>query len=397
MRESLLIRFGDDPLQPIDWLCWASDSQQVIASGELASCAELNHLSEMAMSRQVIVLLPGTAVSLQQTPLLRVQYRKLQNSLGYLFEEQLAEDPQTLHVCPIEYHDDLLTVAVVHKQSMDCWQQRLTDANIVAEKWLPDYLALPPAQPSQLTLMSYRGGYLLRTAHKFGGWIDANWLAIALEQFDPNGECSLYSDIDASLGGGRAISELNSELPLPVLAPEAITSEVTLLQGEYRQDQPLRRYFKQARYLLISAAVALLLLVANQLAQMWQLQQQAHQGQQQLAQLYQQVFHRAAPQQDYQVQRAFYQLGASQQQGSMLGFLPMLKRLLPTFNQFSDLQFQTLNYDLSRHQLMLRISAPSFASFEQFAKAAKPLQVTNGALIREADRVVGTLTIKEPS
>ncbi|CAG9298376.1 type II secretion system protein GspL [Celerinatantimonas diazotrophica] len=395
MRERLLIHLGSDEHQPIDWLCWTDDEQQVVASGVLKNAEELVQLQPLAQTRQVIVLLPGSEIALQQLALNRAQYNKVQNSLGFLFEEQLAADPQTLHICSVDYSDGLLTVAVVDKSLMQRWQQWLTDAELETTQWIPDFLLLPNPQPEQLVLLHCRGGYLLRGGKMGGGWLDESWLSDGLDLFDPERQYRVLGDVSSEVAGGREVDELNVELPLMVLAEQVKFCPVNMLQGDYRVRQSGR--FKQARYLIGAAIFCLSVTAANYFAQAWQVNHQLDQTQQQLAKIYQQTFHQNVPNEPYLVRRAFYQLGAKNNQQTRGDLLTMLRSLTPVFKQFPTMQYQSLSYEQSSGKLVFQVSAPDFATFEAFRKAVKSFAVQTGALSRHDHQVVGTLTIKERS
>lgn len=393
MRERLLIHLGSDEEQPIDWLCWTDDGHQVVASGALKNASELVQLQPLAHSRQVAVLLPGNEISLQQFTLNRAQYSKVQNSLGFLFEEQLAADPQTLHICSVDYTDSLLTVAVVDKLLMQRWQRWLGEAEIETEQWIPDFLLLPPPQSKQLVLLHYRDGYLLRAGKMGGGWLDESWLSEGLELFDSERQYRIWGDVGSDTVDGRVVDELSVELPLMILAEQVKNCPVNLLQGDYRGHHS--GYFKQARYLIGAAIFLLVVSAANYFSQAWQINQQLEQTQQQLAKIYQQTFDQRVPDDPYLIRRAFYQLGAKSNQQSRGSLLVMLRALTPVFKQFPSMQYQSLSYERDAGKLVLQVSAPDFATFEAFRKAAKSFAVQTGALSRHDDRVVGTLTIKE--
>ena len=60
MSESLVIRLGTTQQQPVAWLVWSSQEQEIIASGELPSADALGELQERAGGRPVVTLVPGS-------------------------------------------------------------------------------------------------------------------------------------------------------------------------------------------------------------------------------------------------------------------------------------------------------------------------------------------------
>ena len=59
MSESLVIRLGTNKQQPVAWLVWSGQEQEIIASGTLPSADALGELQERAGGRPVVTLVPG--------------------------------------------------------------------------------------------------------------------------------------------------------------------------------------------------------------------------------------------------------------------------------------------------------------------------------------------------
>lgn len=397
MKESLFIHLGCAVDQCIDWLCWSVQLGEIVSSGELNHASELEHLQEMAMSRDVIILLPGQHVVLQQMELGVSHYRQVQHSLGYLFEEQLSVEPERLHVCRVDYRDGLLTAAIVDKSLMNQWILWLDEAGISSAKWIPDYLALPVPDEHQMTLLSWKENWLVRSSISFGAFIDDNWLALGIDKLDPEHDRIFLTNVQTKpLGDQREYTLLDVELPIQAMVEGALNTSVNLLQGEFRRERPVGRLLYQLRYLIASLVLAVILMGANQGVRLWRLHQQVHSGEQQLAALYEQVFHNKAPQSSYLVRESLKHVveQRNRHQGQD-GLLSMLSQLTPAFAKLHGLEYKSLRFDRSTKQLAIRIEAPSFSSFEQIKQAIHPLQMTTGALNRTGHKVVGTVTIKE--
>ncbi|MGL6151093.1 MAG: type II secretion system protein GspL, partial [Aeromonas sobria] len=54
MSESLVIRLGTNKQQPVAWLVWSGQEQEIIASGTLPSADALSELQERAGGRPVV-------------------------------------------------------------------------------------------------------------------------------------------------------------------------------------------------------------------------------------------------------------------------------------------------------------------------------------------------------
>ena len=69
MSEQLVIRLGSRAEHNISWLVWASHSQEVIASGEIAGADQLPELAVRLGGRPVVALVPASDVVLKQVSL----------------------------------------------------------------------------------------------------------------------------------------------------------------------------------------------------------------------------------------------------------------------------------------------------------------------------------------
>lgn len=395
MKEVLLIHLGAKREAPIDWLCWSLDSKQIVGSGELPNAEQLAHLQAMAEHRQVIVLLPGEQVTLLKTPLARSQYRQIQSHLTYLFEEQLAGDPEKQHITPVSYEEGMFEAVVVDQTQMDEWLSWFAEADIKPGRWVPDYLALPVAEPATTMLLQYRHGWLIHQYHGICGFVDDDWLDPILAQIRSS-DSVLVSDIDAArVGDEWEQKPLNVELPLLTLLDGALVSSVNLLHGRYRQEKASQGGWKNYRWLFASAALVVILAVGQVFVHSWVLQHKVSQGQAQLAKLYEQVYHRKPASPVYALQTFRRMMRQSATGASQQGFLTIMEQLTPAFSKIPELQLRSVSYDDSSHSLALQVRAPSFASFEQFSKAAAPLEVQSGAQSRQGDQVSATLTIRE--
>ena len=89
MHETLILRLpaqGTD--EPIPWLVWHNGQQELIASGELDSVADLGQLKEKANRCEVIVAVPGQDVLLTRVTLPAGTKRHLQRIIPYALEEE---------------------------------------------------------------------------------------------------------------------------------------------------------------------------------------------------------------------------------------------------------------------------------------------------------------------
>lgn len=394
MKENLIIHLGEDALQPIDWLC-VDDHGQVVASGQLSGASELAYLHDMSEKRAVIVLLPSAQLSIQQIPLSLMHYRKMKHSLGYLFEEQVIADPDTLHVCELSYEQGVLSAAIISHQQMSQWCQWFADCGISAMQWLPDCLALPPCADSSLVVWQTERGYLLRSGTMQGGYIDASWFACALASLDPEQQASVVTNATDHVFDRREIQRLSEgELPLEALAPQALSSNVNLLQGVYRGVSSTTKQGNRW-YLAIAVMFMLVTGVANIASEQWSIRHQLAANHQQLVNDYQQIYTQKAPHRDDVLIDALQRAAMHQQSNSEHSLMDFLAQLAPLWHKFPALQLQSMHYDVPNRAVVFKVKAPSFDRFTKFKQAAHPLHVEVGSLNKQGEQVIGILTIKE--
>lgn len=135
MAEFLVIRLGENPGQSVDWIA-------VDDKGTRRSPPVTGSLPEAARDvgeRNVIVLVPATAV-LTTTVYVPVKGgARLRAALPFALEENLADDVETLHFAVGRRRDSgRLPVSVVARTQMTEWLELLDSAGIAAAKMVPE-------------------------------------------------------------------------------------------------------------------------------------------------------------------------------------------------------------------------------------------------------------------
>lgn len=139
MAEYLVIRLGENPGQSVDWIA-------VDDNGTRRSPPVTGSLPEAARDvgeRNVIVLVPATAV-LTTTVYVPVKGgARLRAALPFALEENLADDVETLHFAIGRRRDSgRLPVSVVARTQMTEWLELLDSAGIAAAKMVPENYGL---------------------------------------------------------------------------------------------------------------------------------------------------------------------------------------------------------------------------------------------------------------
>ena len=89
MSEHLIIRLNSQPSDPIQWIVWSPENEEVIASGELNSAEELSSLSQYSDQRTVSALLPSSDVLLCEVAIPEGAARQFSSMLPFIVEDDL--------------------------------------------------------------------------------------------------------------------------------------------------------------------------------------------------------------------------------------------------------------------------------------------------------------------
>src|SRR5688572_10832210 len=122
----------------------------------------LSEIHDFARQRRIVCMVPAVDIYLGQALLPAQGNRnKYRQAIPYALEEELAEDPEQLHFAlgkeqPVEIHSDEksvdvmaagkqvnIPVAVINKERMRNWLQKLAAAGLQPHALVPEVLSLP--------------------------------------------------------------------------------------------------------------------------------------------------------------------------------------------------------------------------------------------------------------
>ncbi|MGF1700999.1 type II secretion system protein GspL [Photobacterium makurazakiensis] len=430
MSEFLTIRLSSRAEQPVQWLVWSPQQQEVIASGQLASIAQLDDIADYATQRAVYVLVPTCDVLLTEVAIPAGSSRQLATVLPFLLEEELAQDVDGLHVHLLQKGDDMAQVAVVEHRKVELWLSALADSGIEAKKLLPDSLCLPLFDHGY-TAAELEGQWLVRQAEAQGVCAEPEWLETwLLAQKAPlrfsaeenDDEDSNDSDEDSI---GDAVTEQDTEqqivihhyTPAPVgvsgewlaetpelvmqlLAQGAEASKANLLSGVYKQQPAWRKYLKPWRKVAIAAGLVLTVLITQHVVSIQSMEKQALAYKAESERIFRQVLpqFQRIPSQSYlkrQVESEISRLGGTSSNDSVL---PWLAELQPSLAKVSQLSVQNLRYDQNRGEIRFQAVAADFQNFEQLRTLlAEQFEIDMGQLNREGNQVTGAVVLRRKS
>lgn len=248
MPDRLLLRLASDG--GLSWLRRGGTPSS-------ASMPGTPPVSALAAADDVVVLVPAEDVLLTEVTLGARSRAQLMQALPYAVEDQVLAPVEDLHFSAVRGDGDRVGVAVVAKERLRGWLQRLDEAGIRADRLLPESLALPLAD-GHATAMIEPAHAVVRLGP---------WSAFAC------GPAELPGWL-AQLGGGHApapldVHDFRAQPPLALPVPVATYREkqrdalaflassdgagLNLLDGEFA---PRHRRLRAAHPWRIAAALA---------------------------------------------------------------------------------------------------------------------------------------------
>jgi general secretion pathway protein L len=380
MSETLVIRLRAAEEAPASWLVVDENGAR---SGPLLNGPVADALN-LATGRRVVLLLPGSDITLAEPELPVRGGARLAQVVPYALEDQLASDVDTLHfaVGSRSVGAAGTPVAVVARSLMQDWFERCEAAGIHASAAYSDAAAVP-ASPGGCTLLLDEALLYVRRAEALPFVLDATPLADALDSVLPPPEAGvepaehvtfyaastdyeLHRDVIEGLRPRTATLQVKllPDGPLPLMAAQAATGAgVNLLQGPYAVGSSLGTRLKEWRLPAALAAGTVLLFVANQGLAWWQ----AHKAEQALDAQIAEVFAQILPGQPVVDPRAQIQgaIGAGAKDGG--GLLPAMTLLAEALAQAPAARIEAMSF--RGNALELRLTAPTVESLDGIKQA----------------------------
>ncbi len=395
--EQLLIRLGATEADPISWLVWSTAEEEIIASGELANADALSTLAERAGHRAVIALAPSSEILLKWVALPPRAGRKVLSALPFMLEDELATDISEQFFAIGPKVGDSQAVAVVSHSKLQMWQQWLADAGLFCNHLIPDVLAVPVTENgwSVLTL----GDQMLVRQDTFKGIQgEQAWLLPTLGHFTSQQEAPVvitnYAGIDLSDMPNITVSDAPLELPMHVLAKEAMSSSFNLLQGEYKVKRTRNNAWTQWRVAAVLAVLVLCTSLIDKTVTLYQLKSENAALTSEIDQAVKSGFPNIGVYRNVKL-KLQYELNKLSKSGGDASMLVMLDQLSDAFAS-TQVKPQTLRFDATRTEIRIQAQGKSFEALEQFRRQAEGagFTVEQGAINNRDDNVIGTVSIR---
>jgi general secretion pathway protein L len=395
--EQLLIRLGATEADPISWLVWSTAEEEIIASGELPNADALSTLAERAGHRAVIALAPSSEILLKWVALPPRAGRKVLSALPFMLEDELATDISEQFFAIGPKVGDSQAVAVVSHAKLQMWQQWLADAGLFCNHLIPDVLAVPVTENgwSVLTL----GEQMLVRQDTFQGIQgEQAWLLPTLGHFTSQQEAPVvitnYAGIDLSGVPNITVNDAPLELPMHVLAKEAMSSSFNLLQGEYKVKRTRNNAWAQWRVAAVLAVLALCTSLVDKTVTLYQLKSDNAALSSEIDQAVKSGFPNIGVYRNVKL-KLQYELDKLSKTGGDASMLVMLDQLSEAFAS-TQVKPQTLRFDATRTEIRIQAQGKSFEALEQFRRQAEGagFTVEQGAINNRDDNVIGTVSIR---
>jgi general secretion pathway protein L len=266
MNQFLVIRLAN----PISWVIVGADGGRLgpISTGDLADAAPV------AAERQVVVIAPGSSVTLARPELPVKAGSKLAQVVPYAMEESLAGEVEQFHFAIGATDESGATqVAALRREELRSWLQALASAGIEPLAVVPDTLCLPD-NPGKTVAVIDAGQLLVRAPAGIPVTLDAEPLTesftlAGLEGDDRHVQLFVsQQDWHESREMIEALREVTGSLDLqiltdgalPLLAATAVkTGTLSLLQGEFARRIGWRAEWQRWRVAAFLAVAALAL------------------------------------------------------------------------------------------------------------------------------------------
>ena len=395
--EQLLVRLGANHTDPISWLVYSRTEDEIIASGELPNADALSSLTERAGQRSVIALAPSSEILLKWVELPPKAGRKIISAIPFMLEDELATDISQQFFAIGPKRGDEQAVAVVSHEKMELWQSWLSEAGLFCDTIIPDVLAVPVTENgwSVLTL----GEQLLVRQDTFKGVQgEATWLLPTLVHFTAQQESPItitnYAGIDLSSLPNIEEAQAPLELPMQVLAKEAMQSSFNLCQGEYKIKRKRSGVLSQWRVAAVLAVLALCTSLIDKGVTLYQLKAQNQALSAEINTAVKAGFPNIGTYRNVRL-KLQSELAKLEQGGGSASMLIMLDQLAPAFSA-TDVKPQTLRFDATRTEIRIQAQGKNFEALEQFKRTAEGagFVVEQGAINNRDSGVVGTVSVR---
>ena len=391
--QRLIIRLGSQCSDPIHWLVYSEQEQEIIASGKLNSSEDLISLKDRAGNAQIIALAPSSDILFKQVELPKNASRKALGAIPFMIEDDLCGDIENLFFALGARKENLQEIAVVKKEKLLQWQKAFKDADLFCSILVPDAYCLPQAEG--ISLLEIEDQLLVKMQNKQCLQGESEWLLPLLLDAAKTQEVSFICYSEISNFPSFDETHYNFDLlPMQLLMQGALNSPLNLFQGEYAIKRKTNSKWDKWKLAAVLAVVAICANLVFKTAELNNLKRDRAEIRQEIQTSIKQGFPELGRVSDIKTVLT-REVKALEQGGGKLSMLAMLSTLSEAF-QNSGVKPQTLKYDSRRSEIRIQSVAKSFEELESFRRKAQSLgfEVEQGAFNNRGDEVVGVITVR---
>ncbi|MFT2092230.1 type II secretion system protein GspL [Paraglaciecola sp. 2405UD69-4] len=396
--EQLVVRLGASSQEPVHWLVWSSQQNEIIASGELPSAEHLATLADRAGGRPICALVPTSDILLKWVTLPAKAGRKAISAIPFMLEEDISGDINDQFFALGPKLDNRQAVAILQKSTMTAWLEVIKEAGLSCEQMLPDILALPRENEEAWSVLQLGEQLLIRQDDWAGLQGELAWLKQAIAHQAKRNETPLkisdYSGVDLSEIDNLEIISQPLELAMKVLASGAKSSKFNLLQGEFKVNNKTSGAWKKWRVAAVLAVIALSTTLIDKSIEQQRISKELASLKEQTDKAYKSAFPNSGAYRDLR-RTMTRQMQSLEQGGGGASMLVMLSQLESAFGE-SKVKPQTMRFDSKRAEIRIQVIAANFDALDKFKRQAEAqgFEVEQGAINQKGDQVVGTLSVR---
>lgn len=381
-----------------DRACWLDPLRRTV-TGEVAAAVAA------AGEREIVLVVPGEAVVTAEVQLPPVrQAARRHQAARYALEDRLAAPVESLHFALGRRHGDHATpVAAVAHEHMTAWLEALREHGAEAAAVVPDYLCLPPPEDGSWRIWLSGGRALVRCDDQIGFACECDLLPslLAAESADsPRLDALAVDDEDNRAllerlreHGYEATADLIEDedgVLSRLLAGAVSHPPLDLRQSDYARVSQLDAWWRPLRASAALFAGWLVLALAVQGLNYWQLRQEAEALRAHSESVFREAFPQVERIRDLRVQ-AEEQLGALRGDGSASTLFTLLQATANATGGDDGLRIESLQY--RDGALYLSLSGEDVQALERL-RAGFGRQAAARLVVESADAGSGGVQIR---
>jgi general secretion pathway protein L len=402
VSENLILRLAGDR---VDWLL-LDDASGIVRLRGNGSFDEFETLiKDVNWAGETRVLLGGEDVLLTGVSIPSRQQRQIIQAVPFAIEEALASNVDDCHFALGKRgSNDQLEVAVINRAFLQSVLTRLYELDLHPAFLGVDLLMIPREEGTNILIDGQRAHLL--TAENRGFTTTTRHLALAVSLLDKGSQDRLQVHLHADaredvqlalreIEASESAQLLEHDLdchPFEFMCRHFNTNSINLLQGEFKVEKTKAPGRNGWRAVAILAGCAFLAQVLLTLGQGIYLDTLASGYAEEVTSLYKDVFPDDRNVRDIR-RRWQGHLGGSAAAGSG-SFLPLFERTATVISG-SDLELQNVNYNESRGDLILQITAPRSEQLVLLVETLtrEGLQAEIGTISQDEESVRGSIKV----